>query len=431
MKKKVYVFLVALLLGMMAAAQSALYEVSGLSSNNSLVREWQQGIDVVFNQDGRNCFLLIDRVNNVVKEAEVSGLNSVADMEIEGDMVYFCGDYNNIQVLGYFDVSDLFNGTNQVQLLPMSAPQNGGNAGTLELTKLEVLSYNLADVHVFLLGDVQSVNADYTCLFNAYYDGVSWRCEAIYEQGGVFFMDDLAITQSNLVIVGNKYASIGDIYTWVALPQQGNPYLSTGGFLLMPFLSTAVQMYYPISRPLIETLSGDSFATASYGFFEGQDGVVVTLYSNHVTMTRRWFVSNMTNTKVFRDLRYDGATDRLFLMPDYYNTVNTDEIYVFDIGNDLVSLFQSDLPGLFSVDVAVGAQGAVVSGITQANEVGVWRIDVPDCECSRYITLPALETVHDMVFTQELSITVIQASLLDVVVAAIAEYDVNRFCGDE
>lgn len=386
------------------SAQSALYEVPGLLTVNSLIREYTTGKDVVFNQDGRSCFLLVDRMAGTVTEAEVSGLNSVADMEIDDEMLYFCGNYKGDQVIGYFDINDLFTGTNQVNIVPVPySPVVNSYRGILTLRKLEVLTYNYpGDVHVFLVGDLAfgappSVAPDYTCLVDAMFDGVTWREEVIYEPAGIYFMDDLTVTQSNLVVIGDKHDGTGDYSNIEMLPAPGGAPLSLS---LNPPLNLSMCYspdidYYPVSRPLIETLTGDSYATACHGYFEGQFGVVITIYSNTCIIQDRWLVPNLSGTTEFRDLKYNAWTDKLYLVPDHLFSTFTDEMYVFDLSNVQAFLYQSRWSGVYSVDICQRAPEVVSSGTTMSGEVGVWRINLPKCECEQYLNLPVLRRVHD------------------------------------
>lgn len=432
----VVVLLMAALNPQPIMAQSALYEVPGLMTVNSLIREYQPGQDVVFNQDGRSCFLLVDRMAGTVTEAEVSGLNSVADMEIDGEMLYFCGEYNKGQVIGYFDINDLFFGTYTVNFVTVPyAPVVNGYTGQLTLTKLEVLTYNYpGDVHVFLTGDVVFgaqpwMAPDYTCLVDALFDGTIWREEVIYEPSGIYFMDDLTVTQTYLVVIGDKHGATGDYSHFEPLPMPGNNYLLT-----VPSITYCYSPdidYYPISRPLIETLTGDWYATASYGNFEGQTGVIVTLYSNPCVIQGRWFVPNVSGSTAFRDLKYDAHSDRLFLVPDYTQSTFIDGMYVFDLSNTQVQLYQSQQPGVYSVDVCHGMAGAVASGMTQGGEVGVWRVNTTSCECNQYINLPVLKKIHDSDLNgADVGITYLRPNM-ETLVAPIGEYELSVMCGSE
>ena len=363
-------------------------------------------------------------------------------MEIDGEILYFCGEYNGNQVIGYFDINDLFFGSNTVNFVTVPyAPVVNGYTGQLSLTKLEVLTYNYpSDVHVFLTGDVVFgaqpwMAPDYTCLVDAMFDGSIWREEVIYEPSGIYFMDDLTVAQNNLVVIGDKHGGTGDYSNSIMIPPAGNVPLHNMLGVMPPYYfsmySTPDIDYFPISRPLIETLTGSWYATASYGDFGGQKGVVVTLYSNPITMQGRWFVPNLSGSTAFRDLKYDARSDRLFLVPDYTQTTFTDEMYVFEPSNTQAKLYQSQQSGVYSVDVCHGMSGAVASGMTQGGEVGVWRVNTPGCECDQYLNLPVVNRVHDIVsFNAVVNVASPKPDML-ILVAPIEQYELNTKCGSE
>lgn len=421
-----------------SAQQNALYEIPGLLTVNSLIREYSPGKDVVFNQDGRSCFLLVERQSGVVTEAEVSGLSNVSDMEIDGDMLYFCGSYGGSQVIGYFDINDLFTGTNQVNIVTVPyAPVVNGVTPTLTLTKLEVLVYSSTDVHVFVLGDVSFGNPplytpDFTCLVDARYDGSTWQEEVLSERSGVYFMDDLTVTRSNLVVIGDKHGGTGDYWNiWDLPPAGNNTFLSANPVLNRQIYFTNDFDYFPVSRPLIESRGGNRCVVASYGYLEGKYGVVLSLYTNPYTLSDRWLVPDVAGAREFRDLKYNSNRDMLYLVPDYFNTLCTDMLYVFDLQNIQVQAFQTNLPGVYSVDAIQGNPGAVVSGMTKNGEVGLWRVDTAECECSRYMDLAVQRYNHPSFFFNLLFSIDTPKTQQTMIYATIQSMNLDILCGGE
>lgn len=422
-----------------SAQQNALYEIPGLLTVNSLIREYSPGKDVVFNQDGRSCFLLVERQSGVVTEAEVNGLSHVADMEIEGDTLYFCGTYGTDQVIGYFDINDLFTGTNQVNIVTIPyMPIVGGYIGALTVRKLEVLTYAANDVHVFVLGDLvfgapPSVAPDYTCIVDAMFDGVTWTEEVIYERSGIYFMDDLAVTKNYLMVIGDKHGGTGDYWTCWSLPSIGNSPLS---FTNLPLTNISIYStpdidYYPISRPLIELRDEDTCVVASYGQFEGKYGVVLSLYNNPFTLADRWLVPDVAGAREFRDLKYNGCRRTISLVPDYFNTLCKDILYMFDLQNIQVQAFQTNFPGVYSVDALQGNPGAVASGMTKNGMVGIWRVDTAECECSRYMDLIVQQNIHQIGICYADFVSDNPKTAQYVEVATVQTLNLDKFCGDE
>ena len=389
--------LAAVLAATAVAAQDALYETQGLPAGTSIVREYAPGVDIVYHDNGTPSFLYLDRMSQVIEEARIPNLVSVADMEIEGDMVYFCGNYNGDQAIGRFDINDLFFGSNNVEFSSiMYYPVSGSYPGTLTLTKLEVYK-DVSDVHVFLIGNIEfgTPNAiDYTCLIDAQYDGSRWFSEVIEEPTGVYFFDDVAVLDNEIVVVGDKHGGTGDYSNIWYLPSTGWILSSIAGGDTLDICYTGDNEYFPISKPLIEHLDNDRYAVACYGMFEGDTGIVVTLYDNFCTMNTRWFVYNMTSTTAFSELRYNANDNALYLLPDATNTAVQGMVYVFDLATMQVSLSQSALPRLYSASNANSAAGAVVSGETVNGEFGLWRMRVSDCKCSQSIVPPSVANAY-------------------------------------
>ena len=66
-----------------ALGQSAVYEATGMISMNSIIRNYDQDVDIVYNDNGQSSFLHVNRTTGSVVEAQIPNLQSVTDMEIE------------------------------------------------------------------------------------------------------------------------------------------------------------------------------------------------------------------------------------------------------------------------------------------------------------------------------------------------------------
>lgn len=66
----------------LSEAQSALYSINDIYTTNSLIREFQPGIDIVYNDKGQQSFLYVDRLGGMVYEAPSPYQIEVTDMEI-------------------------------------------------------------------------------------------------------------------------------------------------------------------------------------------------------------------------------------------------------------------------------------------------------------------------------------------------------------
>ena len=429
--------LAALLAAAAVSAQDALYETQGLPAGTSIIREYAPGVDIVYLDNGRPVFLYVDRMGSMVLEVPVPGLVSVSDMEINKDTLYFCGNYNGDPAVGYFDVNDMFFGSStvefaQVLYTPVVSNGNGTFYGALTLTKLEV--YRDGNfVHVLVVMDVEFGTPyadDYTGLIDARYDGTQWIAEIISETTGVFFFDDVAVTGNYVIVIGDKHGATGDYSTFWFLPSSNFITPLTIPDSLSIYYSPDVD-YFPISKPLIEHIDADMYATAAWGSFEGDTGVVVTIYDNIYTMNTRWFVPDITESMAFAELKYNPADNTLYLVPDAAKSRLTDMVYSFDLSAVEARLSQSDLPTVYSVDATPPYMGAVVSGHTAGTEFGLWRLHKPVCDCDRQIKLPSKTNIH-MIYNFKHPCDEAWVMLpTNAEVCPINFYTATPFCGEE
>lgn len=96
MKNKALLLIILFYLAFSATAQNVVYEIPVITKN-SLIREYNNNIDIIYNHNGQSSFLLVDWVTGIVKEAVLPNPYIVTDMEIANDtyimddaVVHFC-----------------------------------------------------------------------------------------------------------------------------------------------------------------------------------------------------------------------------------------------------------------------------------------------------------------------------------------------------
>lgn len=375
-----------------ALGQNSIYSIPNTVSASSLIRNYSTGVDIVYNTPGGSSFFYIDRNTGNVTEASINNLQSVADMEIVGNELYFCGVFLGYPVIGRFDITPFFFGGGQAEIVNITASNT-------VLKKLEVQYISSNDIHVYVLGLVTLATpvgpiSDYTALFDCMFDGTNWDVESISDLGYDYRMYDLTVTDRFLYVVGEKYGGYTEYSNTYSLPAPGNNHLLPLGPNVITMSSSLTQYYYPISETLTETLQVDSIVTACYGLADGYSGIVITQYSTPNTIVVRYVITNMTTSTRFVDLKYNPADRMLYLIPDKANSVITDLMYVFDLSTGNADVYQSIIPDLCSVDIQNAKTGAVVSGIINNGEVGVWVTDKPNSDCSSAIGLPVYKTIR-------------------------------------
>lgn len=403
LKRIAYVVAIMLLPFNAIIGQNVIFEVPGTVSINSLIREYERGEHIVYNNNGTGSFFFINEFvvpSPTATEAVIPNLQSVSDMEIVGNTLYFCGVCSNNQVIGRFDIpSVFFGGTGQVEMVFVNYnPVVNGYTGSLTLNKIEIQEIATNDIHVYAIGDVKfgapgSIPPDYTVLFDAMYNGLTWNFEDIYDPNGDYCFYDLAVTTNYLVVFGEKYNGQKEYYNYFPIAYPGNNHLtSTPIFYMYADLSS----FFPISRTLVEALSNDEFVTACYGSLGGDSGVVITRYQYPYTSLGRWFFPDITLSKSFRDLKYSRKDSVLYLMPEMTRSSFPDLMYVFNVSRGSAQVYQSSIPQLCSVDRLHTNNGATACGITQAGEIAVWSTRKADCQCAKSISLAVAKHNHSI-----------------------------------
>ncbi len=435
----------------LSEAQSALYSINDIYTTNSLIREFQPGIDIVYNDKGKQSFLYVDRLGGMVYEAPSPYQIEVTDMEIYEENLYFCGRLltaTNINFVGFFEINDLFFGSQQVTILPIPYnPIDTVNSvplqGEFVLSKIEVYKVPRSssdETHIYMIGDVSfnsSATTDYSCILDMKNSGPSWSYDLVYEPDRVYYFNDLTVTDSFLVVVGNKHGGTGEYMHGYSLPLPGDPttfdntlYAGGPSTGFIQYWFTNAFEYHPISKPLIETLTGNAFATACYGKWQDNPGVIVTWYSTYGSIVYRYFVPNVTMTSEFKDLKYNPATDNLFLMPDHFNSGTTNAFYGFGLAAGTCNTYWPLLDELHSLDRVVDNIDVVASGMIDGN-LAIMKMETGESECvpSSELTVDiSKEPPHCSVFVHDVS----NCKVLPVIVnPEIKEYGIERICGEE
>ena len=393
-----------LLASLAAFGQSAVYEVTGMISMNSIIRNYNQDIDIVYNDNGQRAFLHVDRTTNSIVEAQIPNLQAVTDMEIERNenKVYFCGQYSGNPVIGRFSINNLFFGTGQVEIIPINTTppiENNGPTGAMKLQKLEVQYLNSADIHVYIIGyaelSVPNYPPGYSVLYDAMYNGTIWDIEHLHEQGGNYLFYDLTVTNNHLMLFGEKQGGLADYFNDYLFPSAPNTHLSGNVTpLTVNMYSFVPPDYYPITKPLAETLYGNAHVTAGYAVFDGDSGIVISRYSSPSLLTDRWFLPNITTSTGFRDLKYNPNNKKLYIVPELGHTVVTDLLYVFDLTTGTAQVYQSSVPNLCSADALYNNNGAVVSGISSGGYISTWVTNNPVCSCDKLLNISVKSNAH-------------------------------------
>ena len=430
MKRLNYLFLkCCLFLGAMfpivpSAAQNTIYEVSSLFPENAIIRYWKESQYVVYSidKDLMTHFTLFDYINMSCVDFSLKGIE-VSDFEIEEEMVYFCGGPAGgatNPLFGYFDIPTLFSsggGFNVVSLggTVSSAQFPGFDERITSLMKLEVQTCP-DGVHVYMIGEAictffSTVNR---CIVDLRGDPVTgvWLGSFSQENASIYYYDDIAVTDAEVVVTGHKNGSSGHYVSSYPKPTlMATPLIP----MLAPYMSFyqcsggSNDYWLDPNRPtMIEHMFGNftaivGYANVSIGApYINNRGVVISIYDLVANCVGRYVIpQGFADTAKWelKDIRYNAVTRRLYLLQEMSNPVApyiNSVMCVFDVNTAglLVSanaFYEPDIK-YFSLDQAVNDWESVVVG--KSTPMRLWHHMMAD-NCVELMPLP-LKTLQNI-----------------------------------
>ncbi len=341
--KKILI-LILLFTGITVQAQNVIAGVPSMISDNSIVREFDKNVFLVFNDDGNAnySFNLLDLSAGTCHTMDVAGLE-VADMEVVGKTAYFCGIWNGRFAAGWFDIPSLFffGGAISYINLPSLFPCVQSTTGIdelLSLRKLEVIDYGGSNNHIVMVGDAGCLGdtVNMTCLLEIYYDGTYWRFAYWIEHAGVFHYDDIAVSSTDVVLVGHKTDSEGEYLT---------TFTSSINLAMIPSITTFIHvnsMYSPhkTSELLIENIPGTSrFATVCQAeYYTGpntsNEATYINIYNGVGSLLYKGMISDY-HALTYRELKYNPNRNSFFLLMEDCSTNMHNGYYEFVLDNTM------------------------------------------------------------------------------------------------
>ena len=403
------------------AQTNSIYEVQSLFPQDAIIRYWQEEKYVVYSIDDNTMthFTLFDYSSMQCTDFRIKGIE-VSDFEIEKKTVYFCGKPagGTNPLFGYFDISTLFaTGTGfYVASLVGAQPSlefPGYYEEIISLMKLEVQTCP-DGVHVYMIGEAKNTKFSATnrCIVDVTSTppSVVWGGYFAQENASVYYYDDIAVTDNEVVVIGHKNGSAGHYNTSYPKPVSISNPLITPGYLATYYYSGWGNDYYiDLNRPLmIEHLFGDYYAIVSHtdvGIGGAPDrGTVVSIYNSSANCVYRCCIPqgfSDTAKWEFKDLRYNKHTERLYLLQEMSQPVSTSlnsVVCAFDVTSagtipSATAYYEPDVE-YYSLDQAVNVWDAVVVGENTA--MRLWHHEAMG-ECVKKVQLPleVLSTYND------------------------------------
>ena len=339
--------LILLFAGITVQAQNVIAGIPSMRSVKSIVREYDKNSFLLYNDDGanNNSFNLIDLNVGTCHTMYVAGLD-VSDMEIVGQTAYFCGKWNGRFVAGWFGITSLFFSGGSISYigLPSLFPCALDGIGIdelLSLRKLEVIDYGSSYNHLVMVGDAGCLGdtTHMTCFMEIYYRAGSWRFAYQVEHDGIFHYDDIAVTSSDVVLVGHKTDSEGEYLTSFTIPA-----INTGIVFSSSYLTYGSwgPMYNPhrTSELLVENIPGTNrFATvcqAQYctGPNACNDATFINIYNGAGTLLYKGMINDYHDL-TYRELKYNPNKNSFFLLMKDCSTNMHNGYYEFALDNTM------------------------------------------------------------------------------------------------
>ena len=415
--KKTLLALFFLLSAATALTQNVLAILPTQDSKVSIVREYSESQFLVYNEGaaGGPNFILADLSTSTYYSMSVPW--RVYDLEVVGKTAYFCGGSGGWPVAGWFNINALFfaGGSITYCTMPQFPPCVQNSSGIdeiLSLKKLEVIDYGSAYNHLVMVGEAKCLvtSSDVTCIAEIYHDGTGWRLNYQVEHEDIFHYDDIAVTSSEVVVVGHKAYTEGEYVTSFPIPALNGHIAFPTPPLYPPYYNhptyaSGGPMYSPhmTSELLTEDISGtDYFATvcqAKYclGYGACYEATFINIYHGIGTLVYKGMINDYHDL-TYRELKYQPHKNSFLLLMDDCQTNMHNGYYEFELDNTMSyvtnAYFHQDNAAneFFSIDRHTSGgmkKQSVLSGRNSEYKLAIWNHDIySQKECSKTYDVP-------------------------------------------
>ena len=283
--KKVSLFVMMLtLVSVTAVGQSFMLDFPNMNSETSVVRHCPNFSNCVIlysyaSGDTTNHFSFVDLNNNVARSAPFVQGAVVNDVELVGDLAFFCGTMNGKALFGYFDISPLVLGSGtvdylytEIDTLDIENPSGSNITTAYYKNALKIAVYNVGNnFHAFLVADLTTSNS--STVYRAVFDictfmgsnPTMWKHASLNDLSGEERFSDV-VTTDNCIAFVSEHINTGE----VSLHTMKKSIYGDLMFLSTPSGSDSSFFRYTafpgtISEPIIAANSDTRVAIAFYG----------------------------------------------------------------------------------------------------------------------------------------------------------------------
>ena len=217
--KQIIMVLLALMLAIPMHGQVELKKHSPeLAGNQALIREWLDTVSIsyVVTEKGKKFFVRDIRGHTSAVAASIPEEMTIADMEINGEYLYFCGTYDsNNTTYGMVGVLNIFNTFNWMQSYHIGLFDwtSDSLSGMIRMTKPQRVgsTWNNAtsDIYVSVVGEIEHMDptghiTKQTGVCEAFTDATfsPWKC-------GYYWCDDPDVVFTDITETDSFYVAVG------------------------------------------------------------------------------------------------------------------------------------------------------------------------------------------------------------------------------
>lgn len=334
-----------------ANAQNSFRHSATYNGHKAIVRQVDDNIAIAYSQENDDQgYFFYDNFGVELRYATMWPDCRVYDFEIHDDTVFFCGKYNHTVlgtcgIFGFFDINDVFfNGGNINGIYcdySITANPPEYNLRPTTLWRMDV--FNKGYTHIVAVGACLQEGplptpVTNTAVYDVYFDGINWHCEAYSQKPGQQYYTDIVTTEHYITAVAKSE------YSEKCYIRQFDKII---GFLSSTISNHVIDVVdnNPVGKVIVDAIDNDTVAVSNFYYNNNEAGVsvkkfaITSIYPNtsiinstHIPMNTHPSVSTLWN---LRDIRYNNTQKKLALLLDMdYPVHNSPQSTILEIATN-------------------------------------------------------------------------------------------------
>jgi hypothetical protein len=335
----------------LAEAQNSFRHSTTYTGEKTIVRQLDNNIAIAYTQEKDDQgYFLYDNYGVDFRCADMLPNCRVYDFEIYNDTVFFCGKYeHNIYgvcgLFGFFDINEVFfnGGAFNCAYFTFSTNPYYAEYDLQPTIPWRMDVFNKGYTHIAAVGACVQKGAsrtpiDGTAVYDVYFDGTGWHCEAYSQKPGQQYYTDIVTTEHYVVAVAKT-----DYYFY------NNCYVrlfdKVSGFLSSTISNHCINVVdnTPEGKVIVDAMDNDTFAVSNFYYNSTEAGLTVKRFAASATYPNASLVSSIQipmntlpiigSSWKLRDKRYNNSLRKLALLLDMdYPIHTTTRSTVLEIG---------------------------------------------------------------------------------------------------